>query len=147
MTKTCKNCLIEKDADEFYNKRLVCKECVISSVGVHSRENKEKIKEYKKGHREKNKDTIKKKKKIYYQENKEHLKEKSKKNYSLNKTGKLKYQKEYGKSYKPKRNENERNRKETDNLYRLRCAMSSMVYTAFKRKGYSKKSRNHRLFL
>jgi len=83
-----------------------------------------------------------------------------KKNYSLNKKSKLEYQKKYAKinqnkikeykkeyasNNKENRNAYSVNRKKTDNLYRLTCSITNMVYSALKRGGYTKNSHTYEI--
>jgi len=145
MNKICNKCGIEKDINDFYKGNAKCKICKIEYQKEFAAKNVEKIKEYKHDYHVNNLDSIKDKKREYYKENKEYIKDKMSKHYSLNKDSKLEYQKEYASLNKKSRNTYLVNRKKTDNLYRLTCHMTNMVYSAIKRGGYTKKSHTYEI--
>ena len=145
MKKICNKCGVEKDINDFYKGNAKCKKCKIDYQKEFAKENSDIIKEYKHEYHLNNLDSIKEKKKEYYKENSEYTKAKSSKHYSLNKEDKLKYQKEYARNNKDKRNENQRNRKLTDPLFKLKCSMINIIYSSLKRKGYTKKSRTYEI--
>jgi len=62
MKKTCIECKIKKDIDNFIKARNLCKDC---------------MKEYKKSYQLKNKELLKEKSRKYYLENKDNILEKA----------------------------------------------------------------------
>ena len=145
MTKICNECSEEKDISDFYKGNAKCKKCKIEYQKKFSNANKEKIKEYKHNYHINNLTSIKEKKKEYYGINKEYVKEKSAKHYSINRETKLNYQKDYASKNKENRNLNHRNRKKIDSLFKLKCSIVNMIYSSFKRGGYSKNSRTQEI--
>jgi len=167
--KICNNCKIEKELIEF-KKQLEnkdgytgkCKICISEYNKQYSLNNKEKQKEYRLRNKEKAKEyneifKLKNKDyhKIYRLSNKEILKQKGKK-YSLDKE----YQKEYrlnnkekAKEYhlyyninnKEKRNKYLRNKRLINPLFKLSSNIRNNINDAFKRQGFTKKSRTHQI--
>ncbi len=145
MEKECKKCGLIKNVNDFYKGQAQCKRCKIKYQKELSLQNKNKIKEYKKAYHVKNIESIKEKKKNNYESNKDYVKEKSKIYYALNRDKKLEYQKEYAKNHKVERNKNTNRRLKEDNLFRLRCAISKMLNSIFRRIGLYKESRSENI--
>ena len=140
---------------EIYQKN---KEKEINKVKEYQEKNKEKIKEYK----EKNKEKIKEYNKIYLKEYREKNKKekkiekkietikKSRKEYfkeyrEKNKEKKKEYLKAYREKNKENRNQNRREKRLKDPLYKLKDNLRSSIYYAFKNKGYTKESKTHEI--
>jgi len=160
MTKLCNKCGIEKDIKEFYKGNAKCKSCKIEYQKEFANSNKDKIREYKKDYHVKNLDSIKEKSSIYYENNKEYIKNKSKIYYENNSEEKIAYQKkyahdnkeiiktykkEYAKTYKNRRNKLTSLRKINDPVFKLKCSITNIIYSCFKNKGFSKKSRTYEI--
>jgi len=104
------------------------KEIIKEKQNKYNIENKEKIKDTKKLYSESNRETILEKKKEYYNNNKEKIKE---------------YNKEYFKNNKPelnkKRNIYLKNKISTDDLFKLKIKIRTIIYKSLKKKKYIKK--------
>lgn len=128
-SKFCKKCGIEKSINEFYKRkesvdgyRNECKKC-LNGIIVNST-------------------NVKENKKKYYQNNSEKVKERAK-SYRIKNTEAIREKKSlYQTSNKSKRNEYLRERYNNDVLYRISVNVRSTILKAFKRNGFSKKSKS-----
>jgi hypothetical protein len=146
--KVCSKCEIEKELI-FFNKRKDskdgyrndCKECYKNRSEIYY---------------EKNKENLLLQKKKYYENNKEILSIKHKNYYENNKEVCINYSKEYYKNNREKISEREKKYKErkkiyykkyfndrlkSDNLFKIKHYMKSMIRSSFNQQGYTKKSR------
>lgn len=149
----CKICLKE------YKKKYyeLNKEKILKRVKEYTEENIEKVRDYKneynkknpnkeyhKEYREKNKESISLKRKQYYQQNKEKVKQKVREYNSENRQYINKRKRENREKNKEKYNENTRqyiqNRKESDPIYKLKCAIRTLISQSFKGQ-FTKKSK------
>ena len=122
MLKTCSNCNSNLHLEQFSKNRKSkdglqsqCKAC----VKKYHEENKEVIKEREKKYREENKEAISEQKKKYYEENKEAIIEQKKK---------------YNQEHKEERKEYLRNRRKTDEGFRISCNLRTRLCIALKGK-------------
>tara|TARA_R110000737_G_scaffold351922_1_gene395743 strand:+ start:35 stop:721 length:687 start_codon:yes stop_codon:yes gene_type:complete len=142
--KECTKCKEQKDLSEFSKKKkskdglqYACKSCIkeynkdnkekiAENTKQYYKENKEKIKQYKKENTEK----IKQYKKKYRKENKEYVKQ---------------YDKEYRKDNKEKikenRNARQKNRRQSDPLFKLSCNLRTSISNSLRNEGYAKASK------
>ena len=118
MTKACPRCKEIKQLTEFYKDKArkdgrspYCKSCRKKATRRYYHANKEARLSY--SHQ-------------YYKENKEVKRE---------------YDKKYHQARKPVRNKYEREKRKTDLLYKLRHNIRCLIRGAFKKRGYSKKSK------
>src|SRR5258708_1712630 len=147
----CKECV--KEYKKQY--RIEHKEEIKENNKQWRSENKEKIKEYNKQYsskykeekREYMKQYISKHKeekieynKQYYIENKDKIKEDNKQYRTEHKEEKREYNKQYNTEIKDKRKEYQKNRKKTDQLFKLRINVRISVHNALLRNGSSKNS-------
>jgi hypothetical protein len=106
-------------------------------------ENKIKAKEY----REKNKEKLKERYVKYYESKKNDIIENNKKYYVDNKDKVLERTKKYRKEnigvIRLRKSKYERDRNKRDPLYRLKTSIRSIICAAFRKKGYSKKTKTH----
>jgi hypothetical protein len=140
--KKCKKCLLEKNIEDFYKYRNICKKCFIEGslpkIKNYQKENKEKINIYKKNNFDKIKEYQKDYNKIYQGENKIKIKE---------------YQKEYNKEYyfnnKEKLMEYNRiysnTRYKNDFLFKLEKNIRSLIYQSIKSKKYKKNTKTQEI--
>lgn len=160
-----------KDANRKYGIRGTCKVCAKQDRKKYTQQNKQKIKEFNKQYRKENKQKIKEYSKNYREENKHKRKVYNKKYYETNKNYYKQFHKDYYKKNKNKlkeyskkyREENkehyieyekkrkkirrkyEKIRRKTDILYKLKCNLRNRTYTAFRNKGYSKKTKTREI--
>ena len=172
--KICTKCNIEKPLTEFCKDkktkdglRSQCKSCEREYKKEYRKQNKERIKESDRKYREKNKERLKEKAKNYREQNKELIKERGKKYRERNKERikerrernkerkresdrkyrekNKEYFKEYREKYKERRNELRRERLKTDPLFKMKKNLRNRTWSAFKNKGYSKKSKTQEM--
>jgi hypothetical protein len=141
----CKSC-DSVSRKEYYKKNS---ERIKERVKKYNESNSEKIKDYKakyndenynteyhKQYRLENKDSISQKRKDYYQKNKENIKKKVKEYVSNNADQIAKRNKDNREQNKDWINEKNRKyvkeRKSSDSLYRLKCAIRSLISQSFK---------------
>lgn len=137
--KICSKCKIEKDLDQYGKKSrnkdglsYYCKFCV-------SLDNK--------FYKEKKREIYNNKSKEYYQNNKEYFSEKAREYKDNNKDKLVEYNREYMKKYyidsenRLKRSEYRKNKKETDNIYRISTAVRSLIIYSIKNRKYDKKNK------
>ena len=137
--KLCKECLIEKDLQDFYKWRAICKNCcyLLQKDSMkqyqenYKKDNASKIEEYHRNYRQINKEKNANYFKEYFQKNKKEILENNKD-----------YQKEYHKNYdKTKRNKYRKNRKLNDPIYNLSECVRSLINSGFTHTGYKKSSK------
>lgn len=151
--KICKNCMSDYKKRHYESN----KEKILERVKKYAEENFEKIREYKNGYnknnpnkdyqkeyRKKNKELISLKRKDYYQKNKEKVKQKVR-DYTINNKEDVNDRKRKNRERnKEKYNENNRqyiqSRKESDSIYKLKCAIRTLISRSFKGK-FTKKSK------
>ena len=111
--------------------------------------NKEHSKEYRQKHYKLNKEYYNEKSKKWYNENKEFVKEYDKKYRIKNKKKLKENQKKYYQENKEKiikrHNKWEKNRRKTDDLFRLKKNLRSRTRGVFKNKGYSKNTKTQEM--
>lgn len=157
--KKCKKCNEEKYLIEFNKSKSSkdgCQSQCKSCKNNYYQENKEKNKEYRKYNKEKIKERQKKwyqknnekarwYVKKYYQENIEIIKEKAKQFRQNNKEKNKEYNKQWFQSNKQKITEIKRvyqkNKRQTNPLFKLRSNISSLIRVSMKRQGYTKCSK------
>jgi Ni/Co efflux regulator RcnB len=149
--KTCKKCRLEKHVSDFgKNKswkglpKANCKKCCAEIQREYNKKNSEKISEKKKL----KKDAISAYNKENYLKNKDENRERAKKYYWENREKMSAYYeknsaryKEWRKNNLPRKNAQHSLKKETDFLYAVTVRIRSLVQSAIKRRGYTKKSR------
>ena len=164
--KVCCKCKVLKELSDFHNcsrskdgLKSSCKECRNSAsvirrmnedVKLKDKEyyinNKEKIKKYKKEYYKINKEEILEKNKEYYNDNKDYINNRNK-NYTINNKEDIsKYQKEYYIINKEILNEYKKSwfseKYKTDNVFRLKNSISSLIRSSLKKNGFVKKSKS-----
>jgi len=164
--KVCCKCKVLKEFSDFHNcsrskdgLKSSCKECRNSAsvirrmnedVKLKDKEyyiiNKEKIKKYKKEYYTINKEEILEKNKEYYNDNKDYINNRNK-NYTINNKENIsKYQKEYYIINKEILNEYKKSwfseKYKTDNVFRLKNSISSLIRSSLKKNGFVKKSKS-----
>lgn len=165
--KVCCKCKVLKEFSDFHNcsrskdgLKSSCKECHNSAsvirrmnedVKLKDKEyyiiNYEKIKKYKKEYYTINKEEILEKNKEYYNDNKDYINNRNK-NYTLNNKENIsKYQKNYYINNKEVLNEYKKGwfskKYKTDNVFRLKNSISSLIRSSLKKNGFEKKSVNN----
>ena len=168
MEKKCSKCNLIKPVAEFYKRRTnkdgyhgVCKKCYDLRINEYNENNKEK----RKGTNKKYNDSVKDKHKDYYQQNKEHIIKRSSDRYfnvvkpNITESDK---QKDRGrinewrlnnpekiKEYRLRSKESKKawynNKRKSNNLFRLRGNIRSLIRLTIKRNGYTKKSKTHEI--
>jgi|HubBroStandDraft_5_1064220.scaffolds.fasta_scaffold65474_3 hypothetical protein len=154
MKRICAKCHIEKDTDngDFDRRktsngtpywRAECKVCRKIFQDQYRAEHKKEIRKWGVEYRAKNDSTIKSKKKAYYDANKDWLVEECRKRHAKNKDYYSIAQKAWNAVNKDhilaQKNEYSKNKRHTDRVYKIRCRISNMVYSALKRNGSSKR--------
>ncbi len=169
MRKICSKCKIEKEINEFHNrkstkdgKRSDCKECFKQISKIWQDNNKEKCLSYHrkstKKYRENNPEIVKEGQKIWYENNKEYFKEWRLDNLNSVKEAQIKYKlSDKGKeTIKLRTEENREKRKIWYNQYRtekkknnplfaLTERIRKVIYNSFYNNGYSKKSKSQEI--
>ena len=139
--KICSKCGEVKAESEFYIRtngklRTECKVCHIKQKKEYAHKNKDIIIEYRKEYVDSNKDKIKdymkKYSKEYYQENKDNIQVKHKEWRIKNKELLKEKSKEYRENNKSKRKEHERQRYNTDDIFRFKQCLRKRLQQAFK---------------
>jgi len=154
--KKCNKCEVEKEYIFFRKRkdskdgfRNNCKECMNTHMKIYYDNNKEELLTQKKEYYEKNKDKIFIKNKKYYENNKEKVINLSKEYYENNKDYISLKQKEYHINNKDKRNkysiEYFKNRLETDDIFKTKHYIKSIIRNSLKSLGYSKKSKTQEI--
>ena len=108
-------------------------------------EHAEQIKAYQKQYSIDNAEIIKKKRKQYFETNKEEILAKQKEFYQENKELIAERHRVYNKTHRHVINKRKKERKETDELFRLKETCRRFVLKSFQRKGYTKKSRSYEI--
>lgn len=157
--KVCTKCKIEKDLSEFsYRnkpKKLLkqqCKSCD-KDYALANRDkkrlwkekNRERIREQDKEYTKANKDKIKRRRDIWTEKNKDRIREVDKKYREKNKEKERTRGKEWRKNNKPYRNKQERDRKNSDPLYKLSCNIRNITCRAYTSNGWGKKTRTQEI--
>ena len=135
--KECTKCNITKDFSEFYKSKdkkdgfkLNCKSC----CKQYSSSRKQQQKQYRLDNKEKQKQ--------YYLDNLDRIKEKQKQ-YRLNNLDKLKeLDKKHKKNNRDKINYYYKNKKSTDNLFKLTSLIRTSIRNSISGRGYTKKIKN-----
>jgi hypothetical protein len=140
-SKVCNKCGEEKLLEEFdkqakgkYGKRATCKLCRKQNGKRYYEANKEQKKQYQEANKEKIAEYIKQ----YRKENKEKLVEYGKQYQEANKEKIAEYRKQYRQDNKERSNERARNRRKNDEQYRIRCYLSSSLWSALNNAGKTK---------
>ena len=168
MEKKCSKCNLIKGLDEFYKRKTnkdgyhgVCKNCYDLRINEYNENNKEKRKEVNKKYN----DSVKERRKGYYQENKERIiKRVSDRYFNVVKPNITDIDKEKGrdrsnkwrldnpdkiKEYRLRSKDTKKdwynNKRKSDNLFRLKDNISSLIRLTIKRNGFSKKSKTHQI--
>ena len=135
--KICSKCGEEKMITEFSfkNKKLncrnnKCRKCHNEYLLVYKKNNRKKLSE---------------KRKEYYEKNKVSHLEYRKKYNEKNKVLISEYNKKYREKNRGRFNDRQKVRRKTEPLFKLKCSIRSRILTAFKQKGYSKKSKTHQI--
>jgi hypothetical protein len=133
--KICRTCEVEKELDCFTRDSL-------KKDGVSTR-----CKDCDKLDRLRRKESIKEKNIKYYQINKDRINTYHKQWMIENKEWVCEYNKmrNNDRSYKDRRNNYIRNRKQNDPIFRLRISISRLVYNSLKNNGFKKKSRSNKI--
>ena len=146
--KTCTKCKEGKELSCFskHNQmksgyRNDCKSCVYQRTKKWVLSNKEKSILAKKEHYKSNCEKIKKLSKKYRFENTEKLKDYHKKYYIENTEKRQLYHKKWGEKNKEYLKEYQKNRRETDPLFKMSGNLRSRTYEAFKNNGYKKNTK------
>jgi hypothetical protein len=147
-TKTCSNCLNEKEIDEFYlsrgNPQSQCKECIKTKTKKYKENNKQKYQEYFKEYQQKNKEELKEYKRKNYLKNQEKIKERTKDYYERNKEECNRKSSERNRDNRDRINElgriRNKYRRDNDPLYRLSNNIRTTIWHSIKKIGYKKQS-------
>jgi hypothetical protein len=138
MKKTCNNCQIEKELNEFYFRKDnntykgSCKECYNKKSTAYNKKNESTLKRYRKNYRRKNLKTIKDKNKKYRLENSEKIKQNNKKYRNSNKDKISNYRITHKERLKFCKRKRHNYRKKHDPIYKLRYNISRLILQAFK---------------
>jgi hypothetical protein len=146
--KVCSKCKVEKEFIEFYKHKKgknglhpSCKNCCKQYNKQYELDNKENRKEYNKQYHIDNKQQIKQ----YKKENIDKI-SKYQKQYELdNKENRKEYHIKYRIDNKERVNIRQKNRMETDYLFKLICNTRNLIRISIKGKGYSKKSKTYKI--
>jgi hypothetical protein len=162
-SKICKSCKIEKELTEFNKNEKYkfgvtsnCKQCVKKYSEKYRKNNKEKIKEsnkknserlkeYQKEYYKNNTNNVKQNQKKYRENNKDKIKEQNKKWRQNNKEKLNEKMKDYYKNNKEKINEYIKKKKQVNELFKLTNNIRSLIYSAFKNKGYKKNTKTNNI--
>jgi hypothetical protein len=141
--KMCVDCGDEKDENDFYSYELTknrgrCKECLRKRSKTYNAANKDKKRMVDKQYQEKNKDQIKITKNKYVENNRLAIKQQKSNWYNCNRGRILKEREEYRSTHKDARNVQDRNRRATDPVYRIRTNMSKLINQRLRKMGSSK---------
>jgi hypothetical protein len=146
-SKVCVKCGEEKALGEFYKKydgklgrHAWCKKC----HKIWNRQNYKKNRDSKKAYRERHKSKQSSYMKKYYKENKTTLKEKKEEYYKANKEYILSKNKEWAKRNKP-RMKVYRNKYRNKPLVKFSENIRSRINCGFRKMGYTKRSRTHKI--
>ncbi len=138
--KKCTKCKIEKELNEFYQRkasrdglRSDCKSCRTEYV----KKNKEGSSKSNKKYYQSNKD----KRKEYYQANKEKIKEYN----EANKEKRKEYHKKWNQDNKKRINKLTIERKKLDPLFKLSSNLRTRTSSAFRKKGYNKNTKTQEM--
>ena len=139
--KQCTKCKEVKELTEFSKNGWLknglqsqCKYCVKS----YYQANKDKFKSRSKAYREANKDKIKAEKKAYCEANKDKIKAINKAYYQANKDKIKARVKAYSNKYV-------KQKRKTNDLFRLQCRLRARTSAAFKAQGYSKNTKTQQM--
>jgi hypothetical protein len=131
--KTCKKCNIEKELSEYYSHpaykdglQPLCKIC----------KNK-----YQKQHRLDNKEYYDQKNKQWYLDNREHVKQCYLDNKEKYKETSRKWYLDNREHYNNRQRQWDKQRRQTDPLYKFSCNIRTLISDSFKRKGYKKNTK------
>jgi hypothetical protein len=149
LTKKCTCCGEEKPLSDFYKKKKCkfgvdsrCKLCVLKKSKKYRKDNKKKIRHYKKQWYNDNKEQILEQRKQYYENNRESLIEKQKQYHQDNREIRLEHQKQYRKDnreyFTEYKKQWQRRKRKTDPLFRFRKSVGVRTHIAFKRKSWIK---------
>ena len=146
--KKCTTCNLKKELNEFHKKRDTkdgfnqsCKFCRKKHGKEYRKNNKDKIKQYRKKYYQINKDHYKE----YYNLNEDKIKEYFKKYYQINKDHYKESQKEYVQINKDRRNKYLREKRKVDPLYKMKCNLRSRTKIIFKSNGYTKDTKTQEM--
>jgi len=135
--KCCRECGLEKPLCDFYVRdklkniyRNSCKLCDNNRIKNYRNQNIEKFKEYGKIYRSENIEKIQKYSKKLITENPDYFKQ---------------YNKEWYKNNKNKKSEYVKERKKIDIVFRLKLDFRTSIGAAFRKNGYSKKSKSYEI--
>ena len=128
----------KENKEQIKQYREANKEKITEYRKQYSQDNKEKVVESRKKYYEANKEKISKRDKQYRKENKEKLVESRKKYYEANKEKIAEYSKQYSQDNKERTNERARTRRKNDEQYRIRCYLSSSLWSALNNVGKTK---------
>ncbi len=157
MKKICSKCKVKKELVLFYRdssskdgRRSSCSDC----SKKYREDNKDRDRLYRRDYHIKNKEAVNEKSRInydptkkrkYYLKNKEDILIKRKIKYENNREEKIKYQSEYQKNNKDKRNKYLVERRNSDPLFKLITNTRNLIYNSFYYNGYSKNSKTEEL--
>jgi len=125
-TKICTKCKTEKSINDFYPNIAMCKQCRSLGRKIYYQKNKEQFNQ----HYINNRDTILKYRKNYAKENKTKVQVTSQKYYQKNKN-----------KINEKKRIYEKQKYQTDTLFRIKYKIRRNINISLKDKGYTKKSR------
>jgi hypothetical protein len=150
MKKICNKCCIEKELNEFHKCRTLkdgfkneCKVC----IKLYRENNIDKYKKIEKEYRENNKEKRNKNNKLYreIEENKNKKKEQDRERYIKNSDKYKELNRIYYYNNKDRFKKNHRNyikyRKEIDPLFKLKCAIRTLVTNSISKGGFNKNSK------
>lgn len=154
--KICTKCKIEKDFDEFHKHKRCkdglanrCKECSSLDKKEYYDNNKSDVKDRVKKYRDDNIEVVNERVKNYYTKNKEELLEYKKNYHIVNKERKDELYKKWRENNREHINEYSKNynkmRIKSDDLYKLKCTIRSLVLYSIKNRGYKKKDRTENI--
>ena len=145
--KKCSKCEVEYENElENFDKhsRNKCglrSECKVCSKKYRA-ENKDKRKEY---DQKRDKKIINIKRRAFYKDNKEAISIREKERYIINRNERLKYQKNYNKNNKEKRNIYLTERRKNDPLFRLTTNIRNLINNSFYLMNYTKSSKTREI--
>ena len=165
--KKCPKCKIEKFLNQFSKDKKTkdgyqynCKACrnsyykenkdrIILQIKNYRESNADSFKAKTKKYYDDNKDKILARQKEYYKDNKEKINVQKKKWYKANKCKISTQKKQYGEINRKKLSayqiEYVKQRLQTDALFKLKANLRTRTYAAFKKKGYSKNTKTHKM--
>jgi len=135
----------EKSAAKARAYYIANKERINATVKKYRNENSEKVKARLRKYTEKNKKKIAANAKIYREKNGEKIREKQRLYYAENRKKEAIRKKKYHAATRERRNKTERDRLNSDPIYKLKRGVRHNICGSFKRQGFTKKSKSFKI--